>query len=139
MQRRIIGKTGEEVSLLGFGCMRLPTLPSGEIDEAKAIPLVRSAIDSGVNYLDTAYNYHGGKSEEFVGKVIQDGYRDKVHIATKMPVWLLESPEDCARIFHERLGVWELAMWTLFTSFLNQIHRAWTMRPWVFGGCPGRV
>ncbi|NLL41767.1 MAG: aldo/keto reductase [Firmicutes bacterium] len=127
MQRRIIGKTGEEVSLLGFGCMRLPTLPSGEIDEAKAIPLVRSAIDSGVNYLDTAYNYHGGKSEEFVGKVIQDGYRDKVHIATKMPVWLLESPEDCARIFHEqlgRLGVDHVDFYLLHSLNRESWHRA---------------
>jgi len=100
-----MGKTNEEVSLLGFGCMRLPTLGGdSEIDEAKAISMVRKAIDAGVNYLDTAYNYHGGKSEEFVGKVIQDGYRDKVHIATKMPVWALESPEDCERIFHEQLG-----------------------------------
>ena len=113
--------------MLGFGCMRLPTLPSGEIDEAKAIPLVRSAIDSGVNYLDTAYNYHGGKSEEFVGKVIQDGYRDKVHIATKMPVWLLESPEDCARIFHEqlgRLGVDHVDFYLLHSLNRESWHRA---------------
>lgn len=127
MQRRIIGRTGVEVSLLGFGCMRLPTLPSGEIDEEQAMAMVRSAIDAGVNYLDTAYNYHGGKSEEFVGKVIQDGYREKVHIATKMPVWLLEKPEDCARIFQEqlgRLGVDYVDFYLLHSLNLESWHKA---------------
>ncbi|NMB01363.1 MAG: aldo/keto reductase [Firmicutes bacterium] len=108
MQRRVIGKTNEEVSLLGFGCMRLPTLPDGEIDEEEAIRIIRYAIDHGVNYLDTAYGYHGGKSEVLVGKAIRNGYREKVHIATKLPVWLLKSPADCERLFNEqleRLGV----------------------------------
>lgn len=118
MQKRSIGKLKEEVSLLGFGCMRLPTLPEsdGEIDEEKAIALIRQAIDAGVNYLDTAYNYHGGKSEVVVGKAIQNGYGDQVHIATKMPVWALESPEDCERIFYEqleRLGVKQVDFYLL--------------------------
>ncbi|HBG10059.1 MAG: aldo/keto reductase [Limnochordia bacterium] len=108
MQRRMMGKTNEEVSLLGFGCMRLPTLANGEIDEAEAIAMIRYAIDHGVNYLDTAYGYHDGKSEVLVGKAIQDGYREKVNIATKLPVWLVKEPQDCARLFNEqleRLGV----------------------------------
>lgn len=108
MQRRLIGNTKEEVSLLGFGCMRLPTLPNGEIDEAEAIAMIRYAVDHGVNYLDTAYGYHGGKSEGLVGKAIKDGYREKVNIATKLPVWLVKQPEDCSRLFNEqleRLGV----------------------------------
>lgn len=116
MQKRMMGKTGEEMSLLGFGCMRLPTLPSGEINDEEAISMVRRAIDSGVNYLDTAYNYHGGKSEEFVGKVIQDGYREKVHIATKLPVWAVNSTEDCERLFREqleRLGVEQVDFYLL--------------------------
>ena len=103
-----MGKTNEEVSLLGFGCMRLPTLANGEIDEAEAIAMIRYAIDHGVNYLDTAYGYHDGKSEVLVGKAIQDGYREKVNIATKLPVWLVKEPQDCARLFNEqleRLGV----------------------------------
>ena len=111
-----MGKTGEEVGLLGFGCMRLPTLPDGEIDDEKAIPLVRQAIDAGVNYLDTAYNYHGGKSEAFVGRVVQDGYREKVHIATKLPVWAVNSVEDCERLFREqldRLGVEQVDFYLL--------------------------
>ncbi|WP_461366412.1 aldo/keto reductase [Candidatus Darwinibacter acetoxidans] len=108
MQRRMMGKTNEEVSLLGFGCMRLPTLANGDIDEAEAIAMIRYAIDHGVNYLDTAYGYHDGKSEVLVGKAIQDGYREKVNIATKLPVWLVKEPQDCARLFNEqleRLGV----------------------------------
>jgi hypothetical protein len=129
VQRRNIGKTKEEVSLLGFGCMRLPTLPGGEgeIDEDKAISMIRRAIDAGVNYLDTAYNYHGGKSEVLVGKAIQGGYRDRVHIATKMPVWALESPEDCERIFHEqleRLGVQKVDFYLLHSLSQDSWHKA---------------
>ena len=108
MQRRQMGQLNEDVSLLGFGCMRLPTLADGEIDEAEAIRVIRYAIDNGVDYLDTAYGYHGGKSESLVGKAIQDGYREKVKIATKLPVWLVNAPEDCERLFNEqlqRLGV----------------------------------
>src|SRR5690554_5585816 len=127
MQRRTIGKTNEEVSLLGFGCMRLPTLPDGEIDEAAAIQLTRYAIDHGVNYLDTAYGYHGGKSESLVGKVVQDGYRERVYIATKLPVWLLESPEDCERLFNEqleRLGVEYVDFYLLHSLNRDNWHRA---------------
>lgn len=108
MQRRQIGQLNEAVSLLGFGCMRLPTLEGGEIDEVEAIRLIRYAIDHGVDYLDTAYGYHGGKSESLVGKAIKDGYRERVKIATKLPVWLVNAPEDCERLFNEqleRLGV----------------------------------
>lgn len=78
MQYRLLGKTGERVSALGYGCMRLPSLDSpfgGEkIDEEKAIRLIRHAVDQGVNYLDTAFMYHGGNSETLVGKAIRDGY-----------------------------------------------------------------
>lgn len=104
MQKREMGKLGEEVSLLGFGCMRLPTLPSGEIDQEQAIALIRFGIDQGINYLDTAYGYHGGTSEALVGQAIKDGYREKVNIATKLPVWLLESEADCERLFSEQLA-----------------------------------
>lgn len=127
MQKRNMGKTNEEIGLLGFGCMRLPTLPGGEIDEGKAIPMIRAAIDAGVNYLDTAYNYHNGASEVLVGKVIQDGYREKVHVATKMPVWLLESPADCERLFQEqlqRLGVEQVDFYLLHSLNSDSWHKA---------------
>lgn len=87
MQYRDFGKTGEKVSALGFGCMRLPTLSNltHSIDEKEAMRIVRNGIDNGINYVDTAFFYHNGKSEGFVGKALQDGYRDKVLLATKSP------------------------------------------------------
>ena len=93
---------GERVSQLGFGAMRLPTL-GGKINRAETTRMVRSAIDSGLNYIDTAYIYHGGESEEAIGEALQDGWRDKVFLATKSPIWLLEDPEDFPRILEEQL------------------------------------
>lgn len=122
-----MGNLPEEISLLGFGCMRLPTLPSGEIDEEQAIEIIRSGIDQGINYLDTAYGYHGGTSESLVGKAIKDGYRAKVNIATKLPVWLLESEADCERLFTEqleRLGVDYVDFYLLHALNLDHWHRS---------------
>lgn len=92
MRYGILGKTGLRVSALGFGCMRLPTLGSPEkIDEGKATALLHRAIEAGVNYVDTAWFYHGasqgpgGESEPFVGRALSGPWRDKVHLATKLP------------------------------------------------------
>lgn len=93
----------EELSILGFGCMRLPLTTEGEIDEAKTTQMIRHAIDSGINYIDTAYPYHQGKSEPVVGRVLQDGYRDKVYLATKLPVWLVKSRDDMDKYLNEQL------------------------------------
>lgn len=110
MQYRKFEKLGIELSALGFGVMRLPLLDDdpGNINEEESIKLIRYAIDKGINYLDTAYNYHKGKSEIIIGKALQNGYRDKVKIATKMPVWLTNTYEDFDKYFNiqlERLGV----------------------------------
>jgi len=95
----------KEISALGFGAMRLPVLDGdySRIDEAEATRMVRHAIDSGVNYIDTAYPYHGEKGEIFVGKVLKDGYREKVFLTTKLPVGRLETKEDMERIFNEQM------------------------------------
>jgi len=91
---RTIPKTGDSLSILGFGCMRLPTLKNGDIDEERATGLLRHAIDRGVNYVDTAWYYHGEQSEPFLGRALGGGYREKVKIATKLPSWDIEKRKD---------------------------------------------
>jgi len=107
MQYRNFGRLDWKVSALGFGCMRLPTVDgerTSPIAEDEAKKMLRDAIDSGVNYVDTAYVYHEGLSEAFVGRALADGYRDKVKLATKLPLWLVNGPEDFDRLLNEQLG-----------------------------------
>ena len=104
MLYRTVPKTGDRLSILGFGCMRLPTSRAGGVDEERAIRQIRYAIDSGVNYLDTAPIYHLGKSEQVLGKALLDGYREKVRIATKLPHWEVFEREDMDRILHRQLA-----------------------------------
>jgi uncharacterized protein len=94
MLYRKMPKTGDEHSILGFGCMRLVATKEGQIDEPRAIRQIRSAIDQGVNYLDTAWPYHAGESENVLGRALSDGYRDRVKIATKLPSWMINNRED---------------------------------------------
>lgn len=104
MQYRILGKSQARVSVLGFGAMRLPLCGrEDEVNEAAAIEQIRWAIDQGLNYVDTAYVYHGGHSERIVGRALADGYRDRVHLATKLPIWSVKTLEDCDRILDEQL------------------------------------
>ncbi len=106
MLYRKLGNTGEKVSILGYGCMRLPVLDGNpeKIDEKKATDLLRYAIDHGVNYVDAAYSYHGGMGEVFLGKALADGYREKVHLATKLSCKRVNCKEDMDRFLNEQLG-----------------------------------
>ena len=95
-------------SLLGYGCMRFPTTPDGAIDEERAAALLNTAYRAGVNYFDTAYPYHGGQSEPFLGRVIAQWPRESFYLATKMPLWQCDSLEQAQAIFArqlQRLGV----------------------------------
>jgi predicted aldo/keto reductase-like oxidoreductase len=95
-------QTGDTLSILGFGCMRLAQ-KDGRIDEERATRQIRHAIDSGVNYIDTAWPYHAGQSEPFVGRVLRDGYRERVKLATKLPSWLVKNRADMDRFLDAQL------------------------------------
>lgn len=110
MEYRTFPHSGEKISLLGFGLMRLPVQNSDDslIDEAEAIQMIRYAIDNGVNYMDTAYMYHNGNSEGILGKALKDGYREKVYIADKFPIWMVKEAGGVEALFEDqfkRLGV----------------------------------
>ncbi len=114
MQYRKFGQLDFEVSALGFGAMRMPTTDGNpaHIDEAAATEMIHTAIDNGVNYVDTAFPYHGEAGEAFVGKALQDGYREKVKLATKLPIWKVEKHEDFNRFL-------EIQLQRLNTGFID--------------------
>ena len=109
---RRLNKTGIDLSILGFGCMRLPIVDNkpAMIDFPKAAQMLHFAIDHGVNYVDTAYFYHAnifgqrGESEPFVGEALSGGWREKVHLATKMPLFHLTRKEQMESFLTEQLG-----------------------------------
>ena len=98
-----MGSLGWDVSALGFGAMRLPLDQKFRLKEEEAIQMIRYAIDHGVNYIDTAYPYHGGRSEVILGKALQDGYREKVHLTTKLPIWLVKRQNQFERYFKRQI------------------------------------
>jgi hypothetical protein len=106
MRYRPFGKLDWQVSALGFGAMRLPVINNDQakINEPESIKMIRYAVDHGVNYVDTAYPYHGGQSEGLVGRALQEGYREKVKLATKLPVWLVQTADDLDRFLNDQLN-----------------------------------
>lgn len=109
MNYRNFGDLGFKSSAFGLGCMRFPLLKnddgtdSKEIDQQKTTEMIRYAIDNGVTYIDTAYPYHYGESENVVGRALKDGYREKVILVTKCPVWATDKYEDFETILDEQL------------------------------------
>jgi len=105
MQYRPFGSSGFQVSVLGFGAMRLPLRGTGaaNIDDTLAVRMIRTAIDAGVNYVDTAYGYHDGRSEIVVGAALREGYRRRVKLATKLPSWRVVTAADFDKILGEQL------------------------------------
>ena len=104
MEYRRMENLGVYPSLLGFGCMRFPTDENGKIDRPAARALLALAMQNGVNYLDTAYPYHDGESEPFLGEALAEYPRDSYFLATKLPAWALETSADVERVFNEQLA-----------------------------------
>lgn len=106
VKKRVFGKLGIEVSSFGLGCMRFPMKDvDGKrvVDEEIAKKIIRTAADNGVNYFDTAYVYSDKQNEGVLGRALEDGYREKVYVATKLPLWECSGPEDMERVFEEQL------------------------------------
>ena len=101
MEYRKFGRTDLTPSILGFGMMRLKRNEDGSINEQWAIDTLRYAIDNGLTYVDTAYAYED--SERVTGLCLQDGYREKVTLATKLPVGNMTCAEDFDRMLNEQL------------------------------------
>ncbi|MFW9923936.1 MAG: aldo/keto reductase [Candidatus Thorarchaeota archaeon] len=127
MKYNILGKTGIKVSNLGFGAMRLPTKEPGkpEINVEEAVNIIRKGIDAGINYVDTAYNYHDFKSELAVAEALKEGYREKITLVTKSPIWYdqFTTPEHFEKYLNhslEKLGVDYLDIYLLHSVRKNR-------------------
>ena len=107
MKYRKMGSLDWHVSALGFGCMRLPMgkrlmMPRVDVDES--IRIIRHGIDLGINYIDTAWPYHLGAGERIVGQALQDGYRGRVHLVTKLPMFVVRKADQFDRILKQQLA-----------------------------------
>lgn len=102
MDKRLIDSLGVELPRLGFGCMRFP-VKDEEIDFEKTKEMIHYAMANGLNYFDTAYNYHNEESERVVGKILSEFPRESYYLTTKLPIWKVESEEDAEKYFNEQL------------------------------------
>ncbi|MGM0379874.1 MAG: aldo/keto reductase [Bacillota bacterium] len=106
MRYKKLDNTKNEISVLGFGCMRFPTIDGDneKIHVSKSEKMLDYAYENGVNYFDTAWPYHGKKSEKFIGDYISKrDIRDEIYLATKLPSWLINSKEDMYKYFNKQL------------------------------------
>ena len=103
MEYRNLERLGVSPSLLGFGCMRFPLNEDGSICEPEAEKMLDTAIEAGVTYIDTAYPYHNGDSEPFLGRILKKYNRKDFFLATKLPIWNVKTLEDAKRLFQEQL------------------------------------
>ncbi|WP_304507681.1 aldo/keto reductase [Anaerotignum sp.] len=103
MEKRQFENLGVETSLLGFGCMRFPVTEDGKIDEEQSQKMIDYALANGVHYIDTAYFYHDGESESFVGKALEKYDRSSYFLATKLPVWILKDRQETKKVVEEQL------------------------------------
>ena len=98
---------GKKISRLGFGCMRFKTIDgdNGKIDKEESSKIMLKAIDLGLKYIDTAYPYHDGMSEKFLGEFVEENkLRDKITLTSKLPCWLVKEKDDFYKIFNEQLA-----------------------------------
>ena len=108
MNKRIVKRNGDELFPLGLGAMRLAT-KNNSIDKEVSKEYILYAIENGVNFIDTAYAYHGGESERFLGDILSltdsEGvkYRDRVKLSTKLPSWMVRAREDMDAFLNEQL------------------------------------
>ena len=125
MEKRKYRGTGPELSLLGFGCMRFPKIDpeKPDIDEARAQEMIDYAYAHGVNYYDTAWPYHQGLSETFVGKALKKYPRDSFYLASKMPGWEVKCAEDADRIFEEQLKKCQVEYFDFYLSHAMNAER----------------
>lgn len=103
MEKRKLNNIGVETSLLGFGCMRFPVTENGMIDAMQSQAMIDYALAKGVNYIDTAYFYHEGESETFLGKALKKHDRQSYFLATKLPVWILKNRQETRKVVEEQL------------------------------------
>ena len=130
MQYRKMGKLGIEVSAFGIGCMRFPMITNEDgkrvVDQELANKIIHTAIENGVNYLDTAYVYSDRQAEKVLGKALEGGWREKVYVATKLPIWDCHTPEDLPRLYEEQrtnLGVDCIDFYLVHALNRDQWHR----------------
>lgn len=103
MKYRKMPGNQDKLSALGFGLMRLPVDKDNKIDSEKALQMMHYAHQNGVNYFDTAWPYHGGESELLLGGFLGTIDRKSVFIATKLPTWLIKTPQDMQDYLQQQL------------------------------------